>query len=201
MINNIEEEVKKITEWIKKYVDETNANGIVIGNSGGKDSATVTALATKAIGKEKIITVGMPCSSIKADLEDAKLVASTFQVPIIEVDLKDTYNTLENAITNKLKSNNIANEISLEGKINMKPRLRMITLYSIAKTLNYLVIGTGNASEGFVGYTTKWGDSASDFNPIANYTVPEVLQIGKYLGVPDKIINKAPNDGLRNRYG
>ena len=72
----------------------------------------------------------------------------------------------------------------------------MTTLYAIAQSLGYLVIGTGNLCESMVGYTTKWGDSASDFNPIGNFTVPEVLEIGKMLGVPDKIINKAPNDGL-----
>ena len=72
----------------------------------------------------------------------------------------------------------------------------MVTLYAIAQTLGYLVIGTGNLCEAMVGYTTKWGDSACDFNPIANFTVPEVLEIGRMLGVPDKIINKPPNDGL-----
>lgn len=83
-----------------------------------------------------------------------------------------------------------------EAKVNAKPRLRMTTLYYIAQNLNYLVAGTGNKCERVVGYTTKWGDSASDFNPIGEFTVEEVLQIGKYLGVPEKIINKAPNDGL-----
>ena len=83
-----------------------------------------------------------------------------------------------------------------EAKINAKPRLRMTTLYYIAQSLNYLVIGTGNKCEAVVGYTTKWGDNAHDFNPIGEFTVEEVLQIGEYLGVPDKIIKKAPNDGL-----
>ena len=72
----------------------------------------------------------------------------------------------------------------------------MTTLYYIAQSLNYLVIGTGNKCEAVVGYTTKWGDNAHDFNPIAEFTVEEVLQIGEYLGVPEKIIKKAPNDGL-----
>ena len=72
----------------------------------------------------------------------------------------------------------------------------MTTLYAIAQTLGYLVIGTGNLCEAMVGYTTKWGDSAADFNPIGNFTVPEVLKIGELLGVPERIIHKAPNDGL-----
>ena len=133
----------------------------------------------------------MPCLSNKSDLEDAKLVADTFGVKMITVDLTETYNILENEIQDKLKQN-----ISTDSKINIKPRLRMITLYGIAQTLGYLVIGTGNLSEATVGYTTKWGDSAYDFNPIAKFTMEEVKKIGRILGVPDKIIEKAPSDGL-----
>lgn len=181
-------EAENAIKWIKEYVEKIGAKGVVVGNSGGKDSATVIAMATKALGKERIVTVAMPCNSIASDLEDAKLVAQKFEVPFVEVDLSNTYNELENSI------NNI--KLNKEAKINIKPRLRMTTLYAIAQSLGYLVIGTGNLCERMVGYTTKWGDSASDFNPIANFTVEEVLAIGEYLGVPDKIIHKAPNDGL-----
>ncbi len=135
--------------------------------------------------------MSMPCNSISSDFDDAKLVADTFDVKFIKVDLKDTLNTLENSINVDFENN-----ITREAEINIKPRLRMTTLYAIAQTLGYLVIGTGNLSEAMVGYTTKWGDSSFDFNPIGNFTVNEVLAIGKYLGVPDKILNKAPNDGL-----
>ena len=194
MITNIKKEVENIVCWIENYIKETGANGVVIGNSGGKDSAVVIALITKAIGKEKVLTIAMPCNSIDNDLEDAKAVAEKFEVPMLEIELTKVYNELEKAVNNELKK-----EISEEGKINIKPRLRMTTLYSVAQTLNYLVAGTGNKCEIFVGYTTKWGDSASDFNPIANYTVEEVLQIGEYLGVPEKIIKKAPSDGLGSK--
>lgn len=181
-------ETENAIQWIREYVEKIGAKGVVVGNSGGKDSATVIAMATKALGKEHVVTVAMPCNSIQADLEDAKLVAEKFEVPFMEVDLSSTYNELENSIKNI--------ELNKESKINIKPRLRMTTLYAIAQSLGYLVIGTGNLCERMVGYTTKWGDSASDFNPIADFTVEEVLAIGEYLGVPDKIINKAPNDGL-----
>lgn len=181
-------EAENAMQWIREYVEKIGAKGVVVGNSGGKDSATVIAMATKALGKEHVVTVAMPCNSIQADLEDAKLVAEKFEVPFMEVDLSSTYNELENSIKNI--------ELNKESKINIKPRLRMTTLYAIAQSLGYLVIGTGNLCERMVGYTTKWGDSASDFNPIANFTVEEVLAIGEYLGVPDKIIHKAPNDGL-----
>jgi len=189
MIKNIEKEIQEITKWIKEYVDKSNAKGVVIGNSGGKDCATVIALATKALGKERVLTIAMPCNSIKADLEDAKLVSNKFKVPLLEIDLTNTYQTLENEIAQKL-------EIKEESKINTKPRLRMTTLYCVAQSLDYLVIGTGNKCEALVGYTTKWGDGAHDFNPIGDFTVEEVLQIGEYLGVPNKIIKKAPADGL-----
>lgn len=199
MITNIKNEVENITNWIKGYVEKAGAKGVVIGNSGGKDSATVIALVTKAIGKKNVLTIAMPCNSIAGDLEDAKAVAIKFEVPMLEIELTNVYNKLEKEVKSKLENNNIANDISEEGKINTKPRLRMTTLYSVAQTLNYLVAGTSNKCEIFVGYTTKWGDSASDFNPIANYTVDEVLQIGEYLGVPDSIIKKAPSDGLGSK--
>jgi len=187
----MEQEVKKVITWVKEYVQNSNAKGIVIGNSGGKDSAVVMAIAVNAIGKENVLAVAMPCLSNAEDLEDAKLVADTFGVKMLNIDLTKTYLELEDEIGEALNQ-----EIVKESKINMKPRLRMTTLYSIAQTLGYLVIGTGNLCEITVGYTTKWGDSSYDFNPIANFTVEEVLEIGKILGVPDKIIKKAPNDGL-----
>lgn len=188
------QEAENAISWIKDYVEKTGAKGIVVGNSGGKDSATVIAMATKALGKENVLTIAMPCNSIQSDLEDAKLVSDTFGVKFLEMDLTDSYNLLETSINRKISE--IGIDLNKEAKVNMKPRMRMITLYGIAQSLGYLVIGTGNLCERMVGYTTKWGDSASDFNPIANFTVDEVLAIGEYLGVPDKIIHKAPADGL-----
>ena len=199
MINNIEQEVNGITSWIKEYVEKTKSNGVVVGNSGGKDSATVIGLASKALGKENVLAVSMPCNSIEKDLDDAKLVAKTFDVKNLEIDLSSSYGEIEDSVLNELKKENISSQIEEEAKINAKPRLRMLTLYMVARTKNYLVIGTGNKCEIFVGYTTKWGDSASDFNPLANYTVDEVLEIGRYIGVPDEIADKAPNDGLRRK--
>lgn len=194
MIKDMKKEIEEITKWIKDYVKGANAEGVVVGNSGGKDSATVIALAQKALGKEKVLTVAMPCNSKSSDLEDAELVANKFEVPLLKIDLTETYKTLESEISKQIKSKEEWRD--KEAKINAKPRLRMTTLYYIAQNLNYLVIGTGNKCEAVVGYTTKWGDSAYDFNPIGDFTVEEVLEIGKYLGVPDKIINKAPSDGL-----
>ena len=148
-------------------------------------------MAVKALGKERVVAVSMPCNSVPSDFDDAKLVADAFGVKFIKIDLTQTYLELEREINSNLDKN-----LCNESKINIKPRLRMTSLYAIAQTLGYLVIGTGNLCESMVGYTTKWGDSACDFNPIGNFTVDEVLAIGKYLKVPEKILKKAPNDGL-----
>ncbi len=173
----LEREAKNAIEWIKEYVEKTKAKGIVIGNSGGKDSATVLAMAVKAIGKERVISVAMPCFSKEADLVDAKLVADTFEVPLLRIDLSSAYQEMENEINCQIPQG-----LTQEAIINIKPRLRMTTLYGIAQTLGYLVIGTGNLCEAMVGYTTKWGDNSSDLNPIGNFTVEEVLAIGKMIG-------------------
>lgn len=148
-------------------------------------------MAVKAIGKDNVLAVSMPCNSKSSDFEDAKLVAEKFGVKFIKVDLTNCYNEMEKEINSKINPN-----LSKESTVNIKPRLRMTTLYGIAQSLNYLVIGTGNLCEAMVGYTTKWGDNSSDFNPIGNFTVDEVLEIGKMLEVPEKILQKAPNDGL-----
>ena len=196
MIQNLPEEVEKVTQWIQNYVENAGAKGVVIGNSGGKDCATVMALAAKALGSDKVLAVAMPCHSIQQDLEDAKLVANALYIHMIEIDISQIYDTLEENTNRILQKEQLAKTVGVEAGINAKPRIRMTQLYLLAQTLNYLVIGTGNLCERMVGYTTKWGDSSSDFNPIGNFTVEEVLQIGAYLGVPDKIIHKAPNDGL-----
>lgn len=184
-------EINLVIDWIKNYVKNSGAKGVVIGNSGGKDSAVVIGLCTKALGKENVLAVSLPCNSISEDLEDANLVANTFMVNTLTIDLTKTYSILSSNIEDVLSEKLIANSA-----INISPRLRMTTLYAIAMQYGYLVVGTGNACEAFIGYTTKWGDNASDFNPLAEFTVSEVLEIAKILGIPDKIINKAPNDGL-----
>ena len=187
----MENEINLIVDWIKSYVKNSGAKGIIVGNSGGKDSAAVIGLCVKALGENNVLTVAMPCSSISKDLEDAKLVASTFGVKMLTVDLSSVYENLSLEIEGQ-----ITDSLSSFVSVNIRPRLRMTTLYTLAQQYGYLVAGTGNACEVFIGYTTKWGDNACDFNPIAEFTVSEVLEIGRILGVPSAIIDKAPNDGL-----
>ena len=187
-------EIDGVINWIREYVESSHAKGVVVGNSGGKDSATVLALASKALGKDRVLAIGMPCNSIPQDLDDAQLIANTFGVRMIEINLTNPYDLYEQTLIDSLDNNDI--ELINESKVNIKPRLRMTTLYAVAQSLGYLVIGTGNLCEAMVGYTTKWGDNASDFNPLGNFTVDEVRFIGSYLGVPDQIVHKAPADGL-----
>ena len=141
----LEKELDNAIQWIKKYVKDTKAKGVVIGNSGGKDSAVVLAMAVIAIGKENVLAVAMPCFSKNNDLEDAKLVADTFGVKLLKVELDNSYTEMEKEI-----NLNLGETLSKEATINMKPRLRMTTLYAIAQTLGYLVIGTGNLCEAMV---------------------------------------------------
>lgn len=181
--------------WIRDYVKKSGAKGVVLGLSGGKDSAVVLAMAVKALGKENVVTVSMPCHSQNSDYDDAKSAAEKYGVKFITTDLTKAYDEFESSINSVIGKAGVI-ELSSEAKVNSKPRLRMTTLYAIAQSLGYLVIGTGNLCEAMVGYTTKWGDSASDLNPLANFTVKEVFRIGDFLGVPEQILKRAPSDGL-----
>ncbi|WP_305767239.1 NAD(+) synthase [Candidatus Epulonipiscium viviparus] len=178
-------------EFIRDYVKMAGVAGVVIGISGGKDSAVTTALCVKALGADKVLGVSMPCSSNPADVEHAKMVAEAFGVELFVVELKDSYEQMKKSISSQVDFE--LRDIALA---NIKPRLRMITLYTLAQTKNYLVVGTDNLSEMVMGYFTKWGDGAYDINPLSDLTVKEVLEFGKELGVPKVILTKAPSAGL-----
>lgn len=175
--------------WIRERVKAADCTGVVVGESGGKDSATVTALCVRALGKENVVGITMPCNSLSTDMEHARLVADAFGIKLIEVNIGGAFTTLKNTIINEHELNELA-------VANIKPRLRMTTLYAVAQTLNYLVVGTDNKSEMVMGYFTKWGDGGYDFNPLSDLTMQEVLELGKELGVPEPILTKAPSAGL-----
>lgn len=175
--------------WIRERVKASGCQGVVVGESGGKDSATVTALCVRALGKENVVGITMPCNSLSTDMEHARLVADAFGIKLIEVNIGSTFTALKNTIINE-------HELGELAVANIKPRLRMTTLYAVAQTLNYLVVGTDNKSEMVMGYFTKWGDGGYDFNPLSDLTMHEVLELGKELGVPEPILTKAPSAGL-----
>ena len=194
-------ETDKIIEYIRNYYKENKIKGAVIGISGGKDSGVVAALFAKAIGGENIVGVTMPCDSIEKDRQDAKLVADKYGFELINVDLTDTYHTY----LKQYEQFNQAEDIYLDSNINLKPRLRMSTLYYVAamyskiKKGTYIVAGTGNKSEAFVGYFTKGGDSVCDIKVISDLTVSEVIKVGEVLEVPKEVLYKAPSDGLSGK--
>ena len=198
---NAKEEVKKIIEFIRDYYKKNNLKGVVIGISGGKDSAVVAGLFTLALGKDNVIGLTLPCHSNDKDRLDAKIVANHFGFKLYNIDLTETFDTFKNNLTD-FKYNDLEIENS---DINLKPRLRMSALYYVAAMLSaklkvgYLVAGCGNKSEKFVGYTTKWGDNASDIEVISDLTVREVIKVGEEIGVPKEILYKTPNDGLSNK--
>lgn len=176
-------------DWIKKYAEESRMKKAILGISGGKDSYVAAALCCKALGNENVIGVLMPNGEQK-DIDDSIEVCKSLGIQMISVNIYDAYND----ILESIYDNNI--EVSKDAKINIAPRLRMTTLYAIGQTLHARVCGTGNLSESAVGYCTKWGDTACDFNPLAKFTSLEVIEIGKYLGLNERIICKAPSDGL-----
>jgi NAD+ synthase len=159
--------IDAISQWIKDQVEQVGAKGVVVGLSGGIDSAVVAALAKRSL--HKVLGLFLPCHSQKEDAEDAKLIASHLQLETTTIDLSSIYDSLI-AILPPSDKNTSA---------NLKPRLRMISLYYFANLKNYLVAGTGNKSEILVGYFTKYGDGGADILPLG-----------------DLIINKTPTAGL-----
>lgn len=198
---NVEKEVNNIIDFIKKYYKDNNLGGAILGISGGKDSGVVAGLLVKALGKENVIGVTLPCHSKEEDRIDAKLVSDYYGIELINFDITSTFDAFKDELKNL---GTFTNEEVKNSDINLKPRLRMSTLYYLAalysaiKGKTYLVAGTSNKCELYVGYFTKGGDSVHDISLIADYTVEEVIKIGEYLKVPDKVLYKTPNDGLSN---
>lgn len=188
-------ELEKIINWVKNYVEKC-ADGVVIGMSGGKDSLVTAKICTEALGKDKVLGVIMPNGEMK-DNAIAKKSCEILGVRYYEININNLYNII---INNTQTILNIENKnLSTVTTFNVPPRLRMITLYAIAGSMNYLVANTSNLSEGMVGYTTKWGDNVGDFSVLADFTKDEVCQLGSLLGLPKELVYKIPDDGLTGK--
>ncbi|MHA1689759.1 MAG: NAD+ synthase [Promethearchaeota archaeon] len=181
--------IDDIANWIREYVLSANCQGIVVGISGGIDSAVTTALYVKALGIKKILGVGLPCESNPQDLEDSKLVANHLEIPYHVIDLTQTYQKFLESFPDEIKKDPMA-------LANIKPRLRMTTLYYLAQSLGYLVGGTGNKTEILIGYFTKYGDGGVDIEPMGELYKCEVRELARLLNIPEKIIIKPPSAGL-----
>lgn len=174
-------------QWIREFF-ENNGKGCnaVVGISGGKDSSIVAALCVEALGRDRVIGVLMPCGE-QSDIDMAKLLVDTLGIKHYIINIKDAVEGLTNALPF---------EMSDQSRVNLPPRIRMSTLYAVSQSHNGRVANTCNLSEDWVGYSTRYGDSAGDFSPCSFITVAEMKQIGRLLGLPDALIDKAPSDGL-----
>ena len=183
-------ETEKRIAFIRQALEEAHADGILFGNSGGKDSALVGILCKMAC--ENTEGIILPCSSKRnftIDKDDGMEVAEQFGIKTRLIDLTAQKELLMQTVSEVATLNDAA-------IANIAPRLRMITLYTVAASENRLVAGTGNASEYYMGYFTKWGDGAYDLNPIADLPATEVFEFLRYLKAPEAVITKAPSAGL-----
>lgn len=176
-------------QWIKEFF-EKNGKGCnaVVGISGGKDSSVVAALCVEALGRERVIGVLMPCG-VQHDIDAAYCLVEHLSIKHYEINIKDALDGLKSAMPNEL-------EFTSQASNNLPPRIRMATVYAIAQCCNGRVANTCNLSEDWVGYSTRYGDSVGDFSPLSRFTVDEVKQIGRQLGLPSCLVDKVPIDGL-----
>ncbi len=179
--------INRCEQWLRDEIENAHAAGIVLGLSGGIDSSVLAALGREALGRDKVLGIIMPCHSIEEDEEDARLLIKALDINFMRVDLSGVFD---------LELDSIGSEFNSLVKSNLKARLRMVTLYAVAQSKNFLVCGTSNKSEYETGYFTKFGDSGVDLMPLANFLKREIREMAKILNVPEKIINKAPSAGL-----
>jgi len=179
-----------IIQWIRDYFE---ANGkdccAVIGISGGKDSTIAAALCVEALGPDRVYGVLMP-QGVQSDIHDSIKVVDFLKIKYCEINIKSSVDTLVEAIKG---TGLVPNK---QAMINIPARVRMTTLYAVSAIMNGRVTNTCNLSEDWVGYSTKFGDSAGDFSPMARLTVAEVKAVGRELGIPIDLIDKVPADGL-----
>src|SRR5215207_5366564 len=193
-----------IAGWLRFQMDQVGASRLVLGLSGGIDSAVVCALSTMAAGPSRVIAAIMPIHSRSDDIRDAELVASTFEVIPRAIDLVPAHDALIAAMPDEgaagLEDANVdpirqsmRRQLALA---NVKPRLRMTSLYYLANRYNGLVVGTGNKTELAIGYFTKYGDGGVDLLPLGDLDKTAVRGLARELGVPERVISKAPSAGL-----
>ena len=189
---NAEKEIENIVAWIRDWFENNGPKAsAVIGLSGGKDSTIVGALLVKALGKDRVVGVLMPDGEQK-DIADSKKVAEILGIKSYVVNISAATEGMKKCL------GDAGVELGKDAVINTPPRIRMTTLYAIAQSLPMggRAANTCNASEDYVGYSTKYGDAAGDFSPCANYCVTEMRAIGDALDLPTELIHKTPSDGL-----
>ena len=188
-----------LSSWLRERAAAAGARGYVFGLSGGIDSAVVARLCQLAF-PQRVLGVVLPCYSHPQDEDDARLVAATFAIPVVRVDLAPAFDAITESLQSAVKGlPRQVDAVDIKQQLpdaNVKPRLRMASLYFMANSLNYLVAGTGNRCEIALGYYTKYGDGGVDVLPIGGLLKSEVRALARELGVPDRIITKPPTAGL-----
>lgn len=185
----------EVVEWLRQKNNDAGTKGLVCGLSGGVDSAVVAGLCKKAF-PETSLGVIMPAHSNPADREDALLAAETLGIEVIEVELGEVYPLIYEQVEAALHAKEYPARIKQMSQGNLKARLRMATLYTVANLHNYLVIGTDNAPESYTGYFTKYGDGGVDLLPLSSLTKTEVRAWARVLGLPESIASRTPTAGL-----
>ncbi len=183
-----EKVVRRITDFVSRYVSEAKAEGVVVGVSGGVDSACVAKLCSLALGSERVLALIMPEKGVTPgeDVEDAIALCDDLGIERKIIEISPAVNAFCNML-------GCADGIPLA---NIKPRVRMICLYYYANSMNRLVAGTGNKSELLAGYFTKYGDGGVDFLPIGDLYKTEVFELAEFLGIPERIRKKKPSARL-----
>lgn len=200
MLENPQATKDALVQWIRDYFSQNGPTcSAVVGISGGKDSTIVAALCKEALGADRVVGVLMP-NGVQSDIDDAKAVVEHLGIAHITVNIGAAYEALTQSIVQGEGYDVVTgrNDLSRDAAINTPPRLRMTTLYAVGQNLRNgaRVANTCNGSEDYVGYSTKFGDSAGDFSPLAQLVVEEVRQIGKLLDIPAYLVDKVPSDGL-----
>lgn len=182
---------QKITRFIEDYVAKAKAKGIVLGISGGLDSATTAVLATKALGASRVLGLYMPEAETysKTDHKHVKLLTEEFKIQLKTIDLTETLNTLYKTIPDYDKEDKLS-------RGNLKARTRMLVWYYYANHQNLIVAASSDKSEAMIGYYTKWGDAAGDIAPLMDLYKTQVRQLALQLGIPAAIVRKPPTPAL-----
>ena len=184
-----EKTLETINKWLDNYLKESNTKKVVLGISGGKDSTVVAKILVDKLGANNVFGLLMPNGEQK-DINDSLRVVELLNINYKTINIEKMYDAFLETL------GQVDGLVSYEAKINIPPRIRMTTLYTFGQTHGYRVAGTGNLSEITLGYFTKHGDGAHDFNIIANLTSLEVMRLGEELGLPLDLVYKTPNDGL-----
>lgn len=192
---DFQEKIQEITTWIQQTVVNAGFEDVVVAVSGGIDSAVSLALCVRALGKDHVYAIRLPYGKMSTkSTEDAKLVTGSLGLPKEHVFQKDIYKVVNKMI--KQVEEEEKEEMSEIRKGNMMARVRMIFLYDFAKAHRCLVVGTENRSEFYLGYFTRFGDEASDIEPIRDLYKIQIKEVGRLVGLPSEIITKAPSAGL-----